>query len=77
MKKYLVISRCEDEPYLHYFIESNLRKALNDGVFEGHKFLNQSDWDGNIMEFPSHSVIIFCGDTVIPTPVKKVTEYRL
>lgn len=77
MKKYLVIERCEDEAYLHYLTEDELQKRLNDGEFRGYEFLKPSDFQGDLMGFPSMSIMIFCGDGVIPKPVKTVTKYKL
>ncbi len=77
MKKYLVIDRDEDEVSLTYYSQPKLIKALNEGTFSHSTFLSENDWDGDFQYFPSNSVIIFCGELVIPKPVEKVVEYTL
>ena len=79
-KKYLVISRCEDEPYIQYMTEADVVMALNDEwreyktitedqiVKEQHNFL---------LHFPARSVLIMCGKLCQTHPIEKVVSWRL
>lgn len=77
MKKFLVISCYEDGPSVHYYTEAELTRKLNDGEFEGYKFLKENELVSTLTEFPARSVIIFKGEQIIPQPVQKVVEYKL
>lgn len=71
-KKYLVISRCEDEVHNRFYTKTELEKALNEDWANGYTFIDSMPCD--FMEFPSWSVFIMLGDIIKPKAEKVVTK---
>jgi hypothetical protein len=72
MKKYLTISRYEDEPYAAFLTQEQLEQKLKE-EWEDYTFLNSAP--GDLMNFPSKSVLIVKGEIIVPKPKKVVTEW--
>jgi hypothetical protein len=71
--KYLTIYRNEDEPRMEMLNEAQLKVNLKED-WSNYDFLDHLP---NFMSFPSRSVFIFKGETVIPQPVQQVTEWKI
>lgn len=74
-KKYLVISRSEDEVYNHFYTRSELEMALNEEWKEGYNFVDTMPDD--FMYFPANTVFIMYGEIVIPKAKKVVTKLTI
>ena len=72
MKKYLTISRCEDEPYAAFLTREQLEQKLKE-EWKDYEFLNSAPCD--LMSFPSKSVFIVKGEIIVPKPKKVFTEW--
>jgi hypothetical protein len=75
-KKYLILSRCEDEVGYDVVTKSELNKKLQSGEYEGYTFLDGTE-KIDLEYFPSKSVLIMAGEFVIPKPKKVVTEWEV
>lgn len=73
--KYITLSRCEDEPHFEIIEKKKLEKQFNDGEYEGYDFLTR--YDGDLMEFPSNSILIIKGEIIIPKAKQVVKEYEI
>jgi hypothetical protein len=74
-EKYLVISRCEDEPYMEFLSKDELQKRIIED-WKKYNFLNEIRND-NLNYFPARSVFIFKGEIIIPKAEKVVTKWTI
>lgn len=78
MKKYLVIERYEDETYLSILTKEELEKKMDEQWKDGsYKFLGEKDFDGDLMTFPSRSVLIMEGEVKKPKIVRVIEKFEI
>ena len=72
-KRYLVISRFDDEVSNRFYTRAELEKILNnEWKNEGYEFIDSIPDDP--MYFPARSVFIMHGETVLPKAERVVTK---
>lgn len=74
-EKYLVISRCEDEPYVEFLTKEELQTRITQD-WEKYEFLEKLP-NTDLNYFPSRSVFIFKGELIIPKAEKFVTKWKI
>jgi len=76
-EKYLVISRCEDEPHIKYMNKEDAIRALNDEWAEYNTITEEQMRGVSLAHFPAWSVLIICGKICQKKPVTQVTQWVL
>jgi hypothetical protein len=77
VEKYLVISRCEDEPHIQYMPKEEVIRYLNDDWAEYDTITEEQMKDVSLDQFPARSVLIMCGKICQKIPVTQVTQWVL
>jgi len=75
MKKYLIISRYDDEPYMEFLTQTQLEQKLSTEWSNGYTFLSEAPRD--LMDFPSKSIFIIKGEIIVPTPKEVVKVWTI